>query len=86
MLGISRFFGTIIHMFHNGHAAPYFHAEYGELEALIEIESLAVYAGSLPNRALALVRERAALHRDALRQDWTSARTVRMPAAIAPLE
>jgi Domain of unknown function (DUF4160) len=55
-------------------------------EALIEIESLAVYAGSLPNRALALVREWAMMHRDELRQDWTLARTGRVPDAIAPLE
>ena len=83
---ISRFFGIVIRMFYNDHAPPHFHAEYGEHEALIEIESLAVYAGSLPNRALALVREWAALHRNELRQDWTLARTGRVPAAIAPLE
>ena len=83
---ISRFFGIVIRMFYNDHAPPHFHAEYGEHEALIEIESLAVYAGSLPNRALALVREWAPLHRDELRQDWTLARTGRVPAAIDPLE
>ena len=73
-------------MFYNDHAPPHFHAEYGEHEALIEIESLAVYAGSLPNRALALVREWATMHRDELRQDWMLARTGRVPGAIAPLE
>ena len=83
---ISRFLGIIIRMFYNDHAPPHFHAEYGEHEALIEIESLAVYAGSLPNRAIALVREWAALHRDELRQDWLLARTGRLPSAIAPLE
>jgi hypothetical protein len=83
---ISRFFGIVIRMFFNDHAPPHFHAEYGEHEALIEIESLAVYAGSLPNRALALVREWASLHRDELRQDWTLARSGQVPARIAPLE
>ena len=34
---------------------PHFHAEYGEHEVLIEIESLQVYAGSLPRKGLGLV-------------------------------
>jgi hypothetical protein len=83
---ISRFFGIVIRMFYNDHAPPHFHAEYGEHEALIEIESLAVYAGYLPNRALGLVREWAGLHREELRQDWTLARTGQVPSRIAPLE
>ena len=83
---ISRFFGIVIRMFYNDHAPPHFHAEYGEHEALIEIESLEIYAGVLPSRALSLVREWAGLHRDELRQDWTSARSGRPPDAIAPLE
>ena len=83
---ISRFFGIVIRMFHNDHAPPHFHAEYGEHEAVIEIESLAVYAGSLPRRALGLVREWASLHREELRQDWTLARTGQVPSRIAPLE
>ena len=83
---ISRFFGIVIRMFYNDHAPPHFHAEYGEHEALVEIESLEVYAGDLPRRALALVREWAALHRDQLRLDWTLARSGRPPDPIAPLE
>lgn len=83
---ISRFFGIVIRMFYNDHPPPHFHAEYGEHEALIEIESLEVYAGSLPGRALGLVREWATIHRDELRQDWSLARSGRTPGAIAPLE
>ncbi len=83
---ISRFFGIVIRMFYNDHAPPHFHAEYGEHEALMEIESLEVYAGSLPARAIGLVREWAVLHRNELRQDWNLARTGQTPGAIAPLE
>jgi hypothetical protein len=83
---ISRFFGIVIRMFYNDHAPPHFHAEYGEHEVLIEIETLNVYAGSLPPRALGLVREWAAAHRDELRKDWTLARSGRAPEPIAPLE
>jgi hypothetical protein len=48
--------------------AAHFHAIYGEHEALIEIETLMVFRGSLPRRALALVLEWAALHRAELRE------------------
>lgn len=78
--------GIVIRMFYNDHAPPHFHAEYGEHEVLIEIETLNVYAGSLPSRALALVREWATAHRDDLRKDWTLARSGRVPEPIAPLE
>ncbi len=53
---ISRFFGIIIRMYWNDHEPPHFHAIYGDFEALIEIETLAVFRGELPRRALVLVR------------------------------
>jgi hypothetical protein len=83
---VSRFFGIVIKVFYNDHAPPHFHAEYGEHEALVEIETLAIYRGSLPRRALALVLEWAALHRDDLRRDWDLAGSGQRPAPIEPLE
>ncbi|OGQ51287.1 MAG: transcriptional regulator [Deltaproteobacteria bacterium RIFCSPLOWO2_02_56_12] len=83
---ISRFFGIVIRIFFNDHAPPHFHAVYGGDEALIEIESLTVYRGELPQRALAMVLEWAALHRQELRRDWDLARRGRPPEPIAPLE
>ena len=70
---ISRFFGIVIRMFYNDHAPPHFHASYGDREALIEIETLGVYRGDLPRRAMALVLEWALLHRQT-------------PEPVAPLE
>lgn len=52
---ISRFFGIIIRMYYNDHHPAHFHAVYGSDEALIEIETLETYRGSLPRRAFALV-------------------------------
>ncbi|HLH75286.1 MAG TPA: DUF4160 domain-containing protein [Candidatus Binataceae bacterium] len=52
---LSRFFGIIIRMFYSDHEPAHFHAIYGEYEALIEIDTLAVFRGSSPRRALALV-------------------------------
>ena len=50
---LSRFFGIIIRMFYSDHEPAHFHAIYGEYEALIEIETLMVFRGSLPRRARA---------------------------------
>jgi uncharacterized protein DUF4160 len=83
---LSRFFGIVIRMFFSDHEPAHFHALYGEHEALIEIHTLKVYRGSLPRRAMALVLEWAALHREELREDWDKARAGHTPTPIAPLE
>jgi hypothetical protein len=83
---LSRFFGIIIRMFFNDHEPAHFHAAYGEFEALIEIETLEVYRGELPRRALALVLEWAEGHRDELRRDWARAQAGETLAPIAPLD
>ena len=61
---ISQFFGIVIQMFWREHAPPHFHALYAEHEALIDIQTLDTIGGKLPRRAMALVLEWAALHRD----------------------
>jgi hypothetical protein len=66
---ISAFYGILIQMFWQDHAPPHFHALYGEFEALIDIRTLEVMRGSLPRRALALVREWATLHHNKLMED-----------------
>jgi hypothetical protein len=81
---LSRFFGIVIRMFYSDHEPAHFHAIYGEHEALIEIETLAVFRGTLPRRALAL--EWATFHRTELRDDWTRARNGGVLSAIAPLD
>lgn len=53
-------------MYYDEHNPPHFHARYGKDRAAIEIESLRVCEGKLPPRALGLVVEWAADHRD----DW----------------
>ncbi len=39
---VSRFYGIVIKMYFADHHPPHFHAEYGEHEALVAIETLAV--------------------------------------------
>jgi hypothetical protein len=83
---ISRFYGIIIRMFYNDHNPPHFHAEYGDDEVLVNINTLAVFHGSLPARALGLVIEWASQHQAELRNDWEQVRRQQAPEKIAALK
>ena len=83
---ISRFFGIVIQMFWSDHAPPHFHAFYAGDDCAVNIRTLEVMLGSLPRRAMALTLEWAALHREALTEDWELCRNGRTPKVIPPLE
>jgi hypothetical protein len=83
---ISRFFGIVIGMFFTDHAPPHFHVRYGEYKAAIDIRTLAIMEGRLPPRALGLVMEWAALHQQALLNDWALAQEPSALLPIPPLE
>jgi hypothetical protein len=83
---LTRFFGIVVRMYFRDHSPAHFHAEYGEYEALVEIDTLSILRGELPRRAMALVLEWAALHRQELRADWERARCGTPLESIAPLE
>ena len=65
---------------------PHFHALYAEYEALIDLRNFDVIRGSLPRRAMALVLEWAADHRDELMEDWNLCSRMQTPKAIEPLK
>ncbi|MBF0627481.1 MAG: DUF4160 domain-containing protein [Magnetococcales bacterium] len=83
---LCRFFGIIIRMFNNDHNPPHFHVIYGDDEALIDIGTLEVLYGHLPRRALAIVLEWAAIHREMLQQNWELASVGKPPLHMEPLE
>jgi Domain of unknown function (DUF4160) len=83
---ISAFFGILIRMYFNDHPPPHFHAQYGEYEVVIAIESLMTLEGTFPRRALGLVIEWAELHKSELLSDWELCRVKQHPLKIAPLE
>jgi hypothetical protein len=83
---ISEFFGIVVTMYYNDYAPPHFHARYAEHEVTIVIESLEVLDGALPRRALALVREWAAIHHGDLVAAWATARMGEPLPRIAALE
>lgn len=82
---ISRFLGIVIAMFYSDHAPPHFHARYGAHEVIVRIADGAV-DGDFPRRALGLLLEWYALHREELRDNWERARARRPLQKIEPLE
>ena len=69
---LSRFYGIIIRMYFQQaeHNPPHIHALYGEDMAAIDIQTGKVLEGHLPSKALAMVREWAAIHKDDLLHMW----------------
>jgi len=85
---ISSFYGITIWMYYDEshhRGRPHFHAHYGETEASVDIETLAIVAGDLPPRARRLVTEWAAAHRAELSENWKLARTHQRLQPIEPL-
>lgn len=80
------FYGVVIAIYYNDHNPAHFHAVYGEHEALVAIETLAVLEGMLPRRALGMVLEWAEVNREELREDWRLARDGLPLKPIAPLD
>jgi hypothetical protein len=66
-----RFDGVRITTNFVDHAPPHFHATYGGRESQVEIATGDIIGGSLPRRAVALVKELAELHRAELQDNWT---------------
>jgi len=83
---ISRFFGIVVSMNYNDHPPPHFHVRYAEQKAIVAIQSPTLLEGELSPRALGLVMEWAAMHRQELLDDWNLARQQQPLNRIAPLE
>ncbi len=82
---ISHFLGIAIYMYYREHAPPHFHAEYGEFEMTVEIET-GIVSGRFPRRALGLVLEWCILHKAELLVDWDLAARKLPLNRISPLE
>jgi hypothetical protein len=83
---ISRFYGIIIAMFFEDHNPPHFHARYAGEKVTIEIESFRVLEGRISPRALGLVIEWAAQHKEELMRNWELAKNNQTPNKIEPLK
>ena len=83
---ICRFFGIIIAVFYDDHNPPHFHARYAGQKVAIEIETLQILEGTISPRALGLVIEWAAIHKEELLKDWELAKANQPPEKIEPLK
>ncbi len=86
MSELCRFHGIVISIFSREHPPPYFHAEYGEYEASIEIATLRVSDGHLPNRIERMVIRWATVRQAELHRAWDAASNMQNPGKIAPLD
>jgi len=82
---ISEFYGISIFMYYRDHPPPHFHAQYAGQQVLISIDSGDVISGTVPSRALGMVREWAKLRRAELAADWERARRQEPLEFIDPL-
>ena len=81
---LSRFYGIIIRMYFQQaeHNPPHIHALYGEDMAANDIQAGEVLECHVPPKALAMVREWAAIHKDDLLHMWETQEF----KALSPLE
>ena len=82
---ISRFLGIVIRMYYRDHAPPHFHAEYGDYEITLQIES-GVVEGRFTKRALRAVMEWYEQHQEELLENWELAKEQEPLKSIPPLE
>lgn len=80
------FYGIVISIFHKDHNPPHFHARYGNYKIAIEISNFSVISGYFPPRALGIVMEWAALHKDKLLENWEAAEQEKPLFKIEPLK
>lgn len=85
MPDISRFLGIIVRMYVQDHPPPHFHAEYGEYEITVDIET-GIVTGKFPRRALNAVLDWYVLHQDELMANWIAAINRKPLSKIEPLE
>lgn len=86
MPAICRFFGIIITMYYDDHDPAHFHASYERYRCSIAIEDLHIMSGNLPARAMRMVKEWAAIHKDELLRNWEKAKNHHELCKIEPLE
>ena len=83
---LSYFYGITIAMYwrEENHPVPHFHAQYAEHLASFGVDGT-LLAGSLPPRALRLVKEWALAHEDELLANWERVRNLEPLVGIEPL-
>lgn len=81
---ISRFYGMIVKMYLRGkeHNPPHIHFLYGEHNGVMDLQTLSLLEGDLPDRALRMAAEWTAAYQKELLDMWESQEFRKLP----PLE
>lgn len=81
---ISKFYGMIIKMYfqQSEHNPPHFHVVYGEYVGAINIKTLEMIEGDLPQKALKLVQEWASQYQNELMQIWETQEFIKIPPLV----
>ena len=81
---ISRFYGMVIKMYFlaSEHNPPHIHVIYGEFMGIIDIKTTEMLQGDLPNKALSLVKEWTAIHKDELLKMWETQDISELPPLV----
>ena len=82
---ISEYYGIAIYMYYEDHPPPHFHAIYGDFEAVFGIQTEEILAGTLPRRALKMVKEWVHIRQGKLLEDWDLAEAKAPLKTIPPL-
>ena len=86
---ISMFYGIIVYMFFfddKKHHLPHIHVNYGEYDAVIDIENGDILEGELPRNKMKLVQAWIEIHSEELLADWKLATQGQTPYKIDPLK
>ncbi len=69
---ISRFYGMVVKMYFLGseHNPPHIHVVYGEYVGVIDIRTLIMLQGDLPEKAYKIAKEWASIHQTELLKMW----------------
>lgn len=81
---IARFYGIIIKMYFSQkeHNPPHIHALYGDYMSAIDIRTMEVLEGDLPQKALSLVKEWLKEHQDDLLNMWQTQQFRTLPPLV----
>ena len=79
---ICRFDGIVVKMFYSDHNPPHFHAEYAEFIVEIDIRTLRVRHGLMPNRQQRRILRWARNHQSDLMDAWDLVRAGQTPQKI----
>jgi len=73
LVQLSWFYGIKISMFYSDHLPPHFHANYGDYDAIVDIQKAKIINGKLPKKQASLVIAWVYLHQDELMENWQRA-------------